>query len=87
MRILQVLFVLLLIVTFALQGGGQRRRSASTNRFAPELEAELTRVRESALESGYAYARLAHLTENIGPRLSGSPQAEPWLAQGVGART
>src|SRR5438132_12725584 len=28
------------------------------------------------MESDYAYRQLAHLTENIGPRLSGSPQAQ-----------
>ena len=75
MRILRVLFVFLLLVPFALQGSGQRRRPTLPIRFAPELEAELTRLQQAALESGYAYSRLAHLTENIGPRLSGSPQA------------
>ncbi|MFM9905310.1 MAG: M28 family peptidase [Pyrinomonadaceae bacterium] len=36
---------------------------------------ELGKLQKSALESNYAYRRLAHLTNNIGPRLTGSPQA------------
>jgi hypothetical protein len=40
----------------------------------PLLE-ELKNLREAALQSDYAWRQLAHLTENIGPRLSGSPQA------------
>src|SRR5262252_10648418 len=41
-----------------------------------ELMAKLARLRDAALTSDYAWRRLAHLTENIGPRLAGSPQAE-----------
>jgi hypothetical protein len=37
--------------------------------------AELKKLQKAALESNYAYRRLAHLTNNIGPRLTGSPQA------------
>jgi Zn-dependent M28 family amino/carboxypeptidase len=33
-------------------------------------------VRDAALASNYAYRQVAHLTENIGPRMAGSPQAE-----------
>ena len=36
---------------------------------------ELERIRQAALESDYAYRQVAHLTNNIGPRLSGSAQA------------
>ena len=34
------------------------------------------RLRDAAMKSDYAYDKLQHLTENIGPRLSGSPQAQ-----------
>ena len=34
------------------------------------------RLRDAAMKSDYAYDELRHLTNNIGPRLSGSPQAE-----------
>ncbi|HEX7723775.1 MAG TPA: M20/M25/M40 family metallo-hydrolase [Pyrinomonadaceae bacterium] len=33
-------------------------------------------MQQAAFESDYAYRQLAHLTENIGPRLSGSAQAQ-----------
>jgi carboxypeptidase Q len=41
-----------------------------------ELAANLARLRDAALASDYAWRQVAHLTENIGPRLSGSPQVE-----------
>ena len=42
----------------------------------PELIANLEKLRDAALSSDYAWRQVAHLTENIGPRISGSPQAE-----------
>jgi carboxypeptidase Q len=42
----------------------------------PELKAQLEKLNKGALESDYAYRQLRHLTNNIGPRLSGSPQAQ-----------
>jgi Zn-dependent M28 family amino/carboxypeptidase len=42
----------------------------------PELVANLEKLRDAALASDYAWRQVAHLTENIGPRISGSPQAE-----------
>jgi len=44
--------------------------------YSEGLVAEIKRIQQAALGSDYAYARLAHLCNNIGPRLSGSPQAE-----------
>jgi carboxypeptidase Q len=41
-----------------------------------DLVASLTRLRDAALTSDYAWRQVAHLTENIGPRLAGSPQAD-----------
>lgn len=41
-----------------------------------ELLAKLARLRDAALTSDYAWRQVAHLTDNIGPRLAGSPQAE-----------
>jgi hypothetical protein len=43
----------------------------------------MERLRDRAMESDYAYGELKHLTDNIGPRLSGSPQAQTaveWVA-------
>ena len=44
--------------------------------FSAQLTADLVALRDSALEDDYAFKQLAYLTENIGPRISGSPQAE-----------
>jgi carboxypeptidase Q len=41
-----------------------------------ELIEQLRAVRDAALTSDYAWNQLAHLTENIGPRPAGSPQAQ-----------
>ena len=43
--------------------------------------AVLDQIRERALSSDWAYQRLADLTDKVGPRLSGSPQAEAAIAQ------
>jgi carboxypeptidase Q len=37
---------------------------------------ELAAIRDAALADDYAYQQAAHLTDNIGPRPAGSPQAE-----------
>jgi carboxypeptidase Q len=42
---------------------------------AEQIQA-MTRLREAALEDRYALNELRHLTDNIGPRLAGSPQAQ-----------
>ena len=43
--------------------------------YSAKTLAEMEKLQRSALESNYAYRRLAHLSNNIGPRLTGSPQA------------
>jgi len=43
---------------------------------ARTLTATLNDLRDAALADGYAYRQLAYLADNIGPRPSGSPQAE-----------
>jgi carboxypeptidase Q len=45
--------------------------------------AGLTKLQDAALQSDYAFQITQHLTDNVGPRLSGSPQlvhAAEWLA-------
>src|ERR1035438_7920793 len=44
--------------------------------WTPEQLAVMERLREAALKDSYALDELRHLTNNIGSRLSGSPQAE-----------
>src|SRR3954464_10564 len=43
--------------------------------FSPQTLADLKRLQQEALNSDYAYRQVAHLANNIGPRLSGSAQA------------
>src|SRR5438128_1815284 len=43
--------------------------------FSPQTLADLKRLQQAALKSDYAYKQVAHLANNIGPRLSGSAQA------------
>jgi len=43
--------------------------------FSSQTLAELKRLQQAALRSDYAYKQVAHLANNIGPRLSGSSQA------------
>lgn len=49
---------------------------AQLSNFSPELLKELDEIKAAALSDDYAYQQLTHLTENIGPRPSGSPQAQ-----------
>jgi carboxypeptidase Q len=51
-------------------------KAAPPAAFSPELRAQLQALRDAALSSDYAWRQLAHLTENIGPRPAGSPQAQ-----------
>ena len=49
--------------------------SAAPVLFSPQTLAELKQLQQAALANDYAYRQVAHLTNNIGPRLSGSAQA------------
>src|ERR1700740_1708771 len=60
---------------------GQERPRALPGRTANssvsvQLATDLNRLRDAALEDEYGFKQLVHLTENIGSRISGSPQAE-----------
>jgi carboxypeptidase Q len=48
----------------------------STGAWTPQQIATMARLRDAALTDSYALDELRHLTDNIGPRLSGSPQAQ-----------
>jgi carboxypeptidase Q len=50
--------------------------AADQANFPPHLLDELSAIKTAALGDDYAYHQLAHLTENIGPRPSGSLQAK-----------
>src|ERR1043165_749306 len=44
--------------------------------YSPQTLSELKQLQQAALKSDYAYRQVAHLSNNIGPRLSGSVQAQ-----------
>jgi hypothetical protein len=44
--------------------------------WTPDQLTQMGRLRDAALTDPYALNQLRHLTDNIGPRLSGSPQAQ-----------
>ncbi len=44
--------------------------------YSPQLLSELKQLQQAAMTSDYAYRQVAYLSNNIGPRLSGSRQAE-----------
>ncbi len=47
-----------------------------TGAWTPAQVGTMGKLRDAALADPYAYEELRHLTANIGPRLSGSPQAQ-----------
>ncbi len=49
---------------------------AQQENFPHQLLDDLQKIKAAALADDYAYREVAHLTENIGPRPSGSPQAK-----------
>jgi carboxypeptidase Q len=53
-----------------------KESESATRAFPPQLRNELARIRDAAMTDNYAYQQLEHLTDSIGPRPSGSPQAD-----------
>lgn len=72
--------VCLLLTILVIQGlplsAQQGGSGPQQNLYSPQLLSELKQIQEAALGSDYAYRQVAHLTENIGPRLTGSAQAQ-----------
>jgi carboxypeptidase Q len=62
--------------TTNLQPASVASAEESSIALSPELTQALTKIRDAALSDDYAYRQVAHLTENIGARPSGSPQAQ-----------
>ena len=58
----------------AMMSASQSTQSDKQN-FPPLLLQQLSAIKAAALSDDYGYRQLAHLTENIGPRPTGSPQA------------
>lgn len=54
----------------------ERNISVGPGVWSPAELANMARLRDAALDDPYALTELRHLTDNIGPRLAGSPQAQ-----------
>ena len=68
---------LVLLLAISLPTASQQQGPQETpNPYSPQLLSELKQLQEAALKSDYAYRQVAYLSNNIGPRLSGSAQAE-----------
>jgi carboxypeptidase Q len=67
-----------LILSFSARADETRADEAEPN---GSLAATLDRIRDAGLSDAWAYSRLADLCDKIGPRISGSPQAEAAVAQ------
>jgi len=83
---LRVVFLLSLSLFFCAERVGAQQTPVATASptaspsstpavFSPQTLAELKRLQQAALTSDYAYRQVAHLSNNIGPRLTGSAQA------------
>lgn len=71
---------LMVAVLLILSAGGPAALMAQPQtapvEFDQKLIGEIRKIQSAALQSDYAYRQLAHLSNNIGPRLSGSAQAQ-----------
>ena len=68
-----ILSLLTLAVSFTVSGQTQ---SPAPILYSDKTLAEMKRIQQAAVASDYAYREVGYLANNIGPRLSGSAQAE-----------
>lgn len=67
--------LLLVLILFNRRAQDQQTSAAPVS-ISPQLKSELSALRDAALSDDYTYQQTAHLTDNIGPRPVGSPQAQ-----------
>src|SRR4051794_4940399 len=72
----RMLIVMLSAALLSLPVTARQQAPQSPDLYSPELLSELRRLQQAALSSDYAYKQVARLSNNIGARLSGSPQAQ-----------
>ena len=68
--------IILLVIANGLAVLGQKGQEGTPVTYSPQLLLELRQIQQTALRSTYALRQLAVLTNKIGPRLSGSAQAQ-----------
>lgn len=71
-------FILTLVAITSLTATvfAQSKPVVAPNPIPKEVLDQAQSLRDAALDSDYAWKQLSYLTENIGPRLAGSPQAQ-----------
>lgn len=72
---LKINLLLLFILGFSLNVSAQEAKPTPVF-YSNETISDLTKLQKAAIESDYAYNQTRFLSYNIGPRLTGSPQAE-----------
>jgi hypothetical protein len=73
------LFIIALTLGCAARGLAQEPTptpSPTASPYSAQTLSEMKQLQQAALKSDYAYRQVAHLSNNIGPRLTGSPQAQ-----------
>jgi carboxypeptidase Q len=68
--------VIVITLLFALLSAVSAQPAAAPQPYSRQTLDELKQVQKAALGSDYAYRQTRYLSNNIGPRLTGSPQAE-----------
>ncbi len=73
MRTLSLVFAAAVVL---LNGTTGQAQTPPPTPYSARTLAELAQIQNAALHSDYAYREVAHLANNIGPRITGSPQAQ-----------
>ena len=68
-----ILYLLTLAVSFTVSG---QTPAPTPVLYSDKTLAEMKRIQQAAVASDYAYREVGYLANNIGPRLSGTAQAE-----------
>jgi carboxypeptidase Q len=66
----------LFVATVCVAQDGSPSPTPTPPLYSPQTLTELKQLQQEALKSDYAYRQVAHLSNNIGPRLTGSAQAQ-----------
>lgn len=69
-------YLLLSILIFSVSAFSQPSPTPTPRLYSEQTLKDLKRIQGAALQSDYAYQQTAYLSNNIGARLTGSPQAE-----------
>ena len=76
LRLLSFAFLLSIAAMRCAAQEGSPSPTPSPPPYSTQTLSELKQLQEAALKSDYAYRQVAHLSNNIGPRLTGSAQAQ-----------